>query len=238
MKVTTINSIEISSMCNNTCEYCPAAVQGRYRKTGFMTMEIFNKALEFVKYFNEQGTQKELNLFGVGESLMNPLFPIMLKKAFEVEPMIRPLHLNTNGRFVTKELVELFNLYLNHLDITAHNPRDTIVAYRLCKDQKFKLGFSADFWIHPNDWAGQVDWFKSEKSYPCPWLRNGQAWIMSDGNISTCCFDAFAQGVIGNVFESKPEKLEVKPYKLCTTCHQTYDTSVFEKEKSKLILVK
>ena len=68
MKVTTINSIEISSICNNACQYCPAVKQNIYRDVGFMSMEVFIKALEFIKYFVQQGTQKELNLFGIGES--------------------------------------------------------------------------------------------------------------------------------------------------------------------------
>ena len=153
---------------------------------------------------------------------MNPRFPEMLELVYNMEPYIRPLHLNSNGKLITQETVDLFNKYLNQLDITIHDPYETVKAYRLCRGQKFKLGMSLDFVLHPNDWAGQVDWFKSENFYPCPWLRDGQAFIMSNGDISTCCIDAFAQGIIGNVFDSKAEDLEVKPFKLCETCHQTY----------------
>jgi len=54
--ITTINSIETSSLCNNACPYCPAPFQKKFRPTGTMTMEIFEKAVEWVAYFVKQGT--------------------------------------------------------------------------------------------------------------------------------------------------------------------------------------
>lgn len=191
-----------------------------------MTVEVFIEALKFVHYFSTQGTQKELNLFGVGESLLNPNFVELLKLAHEETPKISPIHLNSNGKLITPELIEEFDKYLDQLDLTAHNARDTITAYKMARGHNFKLGMSIDFLTQPNNWAGQVDWFESEKFYPCPWLRDGQAWIMSNGDISTCCFDAFGKGIIGNVFDSQPWELEVNPFSLCETCHQTYERKI------------
>jgi len=223
MRVTTVNSIELSSRCNYSCEYCPAKDQGKHRKTGLMPMETFKKAIEFIKYFSDKGTQKEVNLFGVGESLLNPDLIEMVKIARENLSAAMPVHLNTNGGLMTEKIANDLDNYLDQLDITAHKARDAITAYQICRGHKYKLGMSIDFLTQYNDWAGQVDWFKSEQKYECPWLRDGQAFIMSDGNISTCCFDAFARGIIGNVFDSDPSELTVQPFKLCETCHQLHE---------------
>lgn len=223
MRVITINSIELSSRCNYECEYCPAKEQGKYRNIGSMTLKTFNKALEFVRYFSVKGTQRELNLFGVGEPLLNVNLIEMVKLARENLSANKPVHLNTNGQLMTEQIANDLDNYLDQLDITAHKPRDAIKAYQICRGHKYKLGMSIDFLIRYNNWAGQVDWFESEEHYECPWLKNGQAFIMSNGDISTCCFDAFAKGIIGNVYQSKPWELNVTPFELCKTCHQTHE---------------
>ena len=72
MKISTINSVELSSKCDNSCEYCPAPVQHKYRETGFMQWNVFKKTIEYINHFCKQNTQREINLFGVGEPTLNP----------------------------------------------------------------------------------------------------------------------------------------------------------------------
>ncbi len=67
MKITTINTIETSSVCDNQCAYCPAPIQGQHRAIGHMTIETYKKALVWLKHCVQAGTQRELNLHGIGE---------------------------------------------------------------------------------------------------------------------------------------------------------------------------
>ena len=65
-----------------------------------------------------------------------------------------------------------------------------------------------------------MDWFESDVTYPCPWLRRGQVMVYSTGDITTCCIDAFGQGVVGHINDDNVPDIELKPFILCETCHQ------------------
>lgn len=220
MHITTVNSIETSSKCNLACQYCMAKDQAKYRRTGIMSLATFKKALEWVRYFSNKGTQKELNLFGIGEPLLNPNIVEMVKLAREVVPLKYRVHMNTNGLKLTEELAfSLKNAGLNSIDLTAHNAYSTAKAIRIVQKVGLRGQISLDFITRPNDWAGQVNWFESAVRYSCPWLHIGQCFVLSNGDIVQCCFDAKAQSMMGNV-NDMPGELEAMPFKLCETCHQ------------------
>lgn len=230
--ITTINSIEVSSICDNACEYCPASVQHEHRPVGFMDMDTFKKALEWVKHFVEKETQKELNLFGVGEPTLNPEIVEMVRLARQVMPMRLPVHFNTNGNTMTKELaVSLREAGISHIDITGHNPRSAAKCIRIFMEVGIQGQLSIDPITHPNNWAGQVDWFESRDVYPCPWLHIGQAMIMSNGDVTTCCIDAFSKNKYATIYDDLSSKT-MDASELCKTCHQT----IPEHMKSGLIL--
>jgi len=218
-EITTINSIEVSSLCDNDCPYCPAQKQKEHREVGLMTMEVFEAALGWVKHFCTQGSQLELNLFSVGEPTLNPDLIKMIEMARQRLPFRQVLHINTNGNTMTHELAQaLKNAGLNHIGITGHKPRPIAKTIRICQDIGFEYHLSFDPIIQPNNWAGQVDWFEPRYSYPCHWLDIGQVTVMSNGDVTTCCIDAFAQGVISHVFEDIT-KARTKPHELCKACH-------------------
>jgi len=225
MKITTINTIEISSVCDNKCEYCPAPLQHKYRKVGFMNREVFERAIDLVKYLCDQGTQRELNLFGVGEPTLHPQVVEFVKHARHKLPFKQDLHLNTNGNTMTLELAKaLKDAGITAIDITAHHARAATNTVRIFQAVGMPGRISLDFITQPNNWAGQVDWFKpnyhkiQHEANVCPWLGRGQVMVMSDGNITNCCIDAFAQGVFGTVFDDIAE-LEIKEMPLCRKCH-------------------
>ena len=221
MKITTINSIEVSSLCNLKCRYCPASVQGMHRKTGLMSAEVFEKAIDWALYFARKGTQRELNLFGIGEPCLHPDLAKYVELARKALPFKQALHLNTNGVAMTRDLaIKLKNAGINHIDITGHDAYHAAKTIRIFREVGIGGQMSFDFITAPNNWAGQVDWFAPDyhKQWPCPWIGNGQVMIMSDGWVTRCCIDAFGTGVMGTVFDDLAA-MEVTPFALCRSCH-------------------
>lgn len=222
MKPTTIMNIEVSALCNLKCQYCLSRIQNQYRRTGLMDRSTFEKCVEWVKYFLKKGTQTEVNLFGVGEPTMNSNLTEYTKILRKELPLCINIHTNTNGGYMTEELAKgLIDAGMNQIDITGHEHSYTAKTLRLFRRLGIKTNLTYDFVIVPNDWAGQVDWFKSEVNYPCPWLHRGQLFIAWNGDILQCCFDAKATNVLGNIFKNEPDDIDCKPFGLCEKCHQT-----------------
>lgn len=218
--VVTINSIETSSKCNLSCQYCMAKEQHKWRNTGIMSIETFRNALTWIKYFSDKGTQRELNLFGIGEPLLNSSIVEMVNLARRIVPAKYRVHLNTNGVYLTEELAYALSAAgINSIDLTAHDAFHTAKAIRILKKAGIPGNISLDFITQPNNWAGQVNWFPSAVRYPCPWLHIGQAVVLSNGDIIQCCFDAKASNIIGNVGDA-PHDLLTGPFELCKSCHQ------------------
>ena len=219
--ITTINSIETSSLCNNTCPYCPAPFQNKFREVGNMTMETFEKAIEWVAYFVKQGTQREVNLFGIGEPTLNPDLAAMVRYARNKLPIRQIIHMNTNGKLMTEELArELKDAGITGIDITFHgDPRPVARTIELFRKLKINGQLSVDPVTRPNNWAGQVDWFDSPVRYLCHWLDRGQVMVLSDGDITTCCLDAAKKGIIGTINDDVTT-LRTQPFELCRKCHQ------------------
>lgn len=222
MKPTTIMNIEVSALCNLKCQYCMSPLQNQYRRTGLMDRSTFEKCIEWIKIFVKRGKQTEVNLFGIGEPTMNSNLVEYTKALRKEIPLCIQIHTNTNGGLMTKELAEsLMGAGMNQIDITGHHHYWTAKTLRIFKKLGVKTHLTYDFAVVPNDWAGQVKWFKSEIKYPCPWLRRGQLFIAWNGDILQCCFDAKATNILGNIFKNEPDDIKCKPFDLCKECHQT-----------------
>ena len=244
MKITTINTIEVSSRCDNDCSYCPAQAQARRRQVGFMSRTVFEQAIKWVKHFCNEGTQKELNLFGVGEPTLHPDLVELVKYARHALPFRQDLHLNTNGNRMTLELAkDLKAAGITAIDITAHHARAAAKTIRFFKEAGINGRISLDFITQPNNWAGQVDWFVPDyHKMPapgniCPWLRRGQIMVMSDGNLTNCCIDAFAQGVFGTVFDDLAQ-FDIKEMPLCKKCHHITPDEYNAKSKQEVYAIR
>lgn len=234
MKIQSITNIETSSLCNNTCEYCPAPKQGKHREVGYMSMKTFNKAMEWLKHFCDQKTQMEVNLFGIGEPTMNPHIVEMVKLARNTIYIDGKVHLNTNGNTMTMEMAQaLKDAGITDIDITGHNPRSVAKTIRIFQQVGIDGKLSIDFMTSPNNWAGQVDWFEPQYTMPCRWLARGEVMILSNGDVTTCCLDSRGQGVITNVFEDIT-KADMSPFNLCKTCHHTLPDGMTIDKKSVL----
>ena len=66
--VKTIKQIEITTRCNLKCPYCPSPTMSRKKED--MSLPVYLRALEWVKYYLDARTQGELSLTGIGESLL------------------------------------------------------------------------------------------------------------------------------------------------------------------------
>ena len=186
-----------------------------------MSMEIFEKAIEWVAYFCKQGTQREINLFGIGEPTLNPNLAKMVQYARNKLPIRQIIHLNTNGKLMTENLARnLKDAGITGIDITYHgDPLPVARTIELFRKLGINGQLSVDPVTRPNNWAGQVDWFESPVRYLCPWLDRGQVMILSDGDITTCCLDAAKKGIIGSINDDL-SKLRTQPFELCRKCHQ------------------
>jgi hypothetical protein len=190
-----------------------------------MTWEVYKQAIDWALRFARAGTQKEINLFGVGEPTLNPDLVEMVRYARTTLPFNQILHLNTNGNTMTERLArDLKAAGISEIDLTAHRARAAAKTIRIFRKVGIKGNLSLDFITAPNNWAGQVDWFDADRSLPvyqnniCPWLANGQVMVCSDGSVTSCCIDASNRNVFATVFDDL-SRLENRAGGLCRTCH-------------------
>jgi hypothetical protein len=183
-----------------------------------MDLPTFEKALEWVEFFNDRGTQNELSFTGLGESTLNPLFPYMLKIARKKFPKLRMVF-STNGLpTFTEEIAKICQDNNILVAISLHRPEVAGRAIELAKKYDILELVNASAAVAAFDWAGQVDWFVSAPDILCDYLKQGWGVILFDGKITTCCLDANNYGVVGTIYD-KLGVLEIKPYSLCESCH-------------------
>ena len=220
-----ISVIETSSHCNLSCSYCPCTTAQYKRSTGIMNMRTFIKAIGWVRYYVAQGAYKygpstliDINLHGIGEPLLNPLIVDMVKFATSRVPDVK-FRLCTNGKALTRDLCsKLSQAGLYSLDITDHDAATTARVLEFREDYFPRGNIARGFSTLPHTWAGQVGWYKSKENTRCVNQDHGLAVVLWDGQVTTCCLDAFNTNVFGHVDEDIT-KLEFKPLALCKTCH-------------------
>lgn len=216
--IKSLHQIEVSSNCNLRCVYCTSPTLGRAKMN--MDRATFERALDWVRYFVREGTQGELNLAGIGESQLNPLFNEFVALAREALGWNRRLIFTTNGILTTPEFIAATKPHGLKVFVSLHRPEKAKAAIDLLYDAGMLLGVSTDPATGAIDWAGQVDWKmpKDNLGQPCDWSHQGWAMVLADGRISSCCLDSDGSGVIGTV-NDHPGSVVGKPYRLCKTCH-------------------
>ena len=93
-------SIEASSLCNLRCVYCCASENYNLIDRGNMPLELFTKIIETISKTPSINT---IQLSGLGEPLLNPLFADMVLKA-STPANIKRLIFFTNGMCVDEKL--------------------------------------------------------------------------------------------------------------------------------------
>jgi hypothetical protein len=218
MKVTQLHQIELTSRCNLRCKYCAHATMQRPKQD--MPVEIFEAALYMVKHFAAKGSQHELNLAGIGESTIHKNFGEFVRMARVMLPRI-DLTMATNGLTMSSELAEVLAVNRVRTWVSLHRPEKAGLAIDILRRYNILAGTSSDPSVAGIDWGGQIEWPVSAPSMRCMWQDAGMAVVFSDGRIGSCSMDGQGKdGVIGTVSDD-PESLEVRPYSLCESCHQT-----------------
>jgi hypothetical protein len=215
-----IHQIEMTSRCNLRCRYCAHPTMARSKAD--MDDATYAKALLWAR----QLPSHELNLAGIGESTMHPEFVRNVHFAREAVGPNLPLVLATNGLLMTLELARAIAPARPRIWVSLHRPEKAGPAIEVLKQVQNEVGYqmlfgvSADASIDAVDWAGQVKWHVStkQKGEPCQWVKPGRVFILSDGRVARCCFDAKADDVIGTVDDDLTQ-LQTAPYKLCAACH-------------------
>jgi len=218
VNIQALHQIEITSRCNLRCRYCTHPKMTRSKMD--MDRNVYTKSLEWVARFVHQGTQREVNLAGIGESTMHPDFIEYVGMAREIVGDNCMIALATNGVALTEEMAEALLINDVWTWVSLHRPEKAGPAVELLKRYGVLKGVSADPSVAAIDWAGQVNWYTSAqtKGDPCQWLTMNRAMVMSDGRITQCCLDAEGLGVMGHVNEAV-DKMTIGSYVLCDTCH-------------------
>ncbi len=236
--VTSLHQIEITSRCNLRCSFCVSPHLGRLKLD--MDESTFLRALEWVAYYRDRGTQGELNLAGIGESTMHPKFAEWLPLArIAVGPNAR-LVIATNGVTFTEAIAKAAAEVNLRVCVSLHRPEVAGPAIALATRYGVFEGVSADPSLNTNDWAGQVKigYKTTPRALACPWIRSGWMFCLADGGLSHCCLDADGSGVFAHVDSPMPGEpawegvasnletapfagnLKTAPWKLCKTCYQ------------------
>lgn len=220
-----IHQIELTTVCNLRCRYCPSPKLDKPRGQGgsgrakvHMEWSVFEQALELVKHFVRKGTQTELSLTGIGESLLHPRFPEMVGAARGAIGWDRPLVVTTNGVDFTDELAAQLKHYRPMVFVSLHRPEMAGPAIEAAKKHGILSGTNASAATSAFNWAGQVKWHVSAPRITCDYLKQGWGVVLVDGRVTTCCLDATGDGAFGTVWDD-PQTLRLKPFSLCGTCH-------------------
>ena len=209
-----IHQIEITSRCNLKCRYCPS-----YRLD--MTRGIYWKALQHAAAYQRRFGIAELNLAGIGESTLHPDFVEFVALAREVMGEATPLILATNGLLVDRAMARALKPHRVNVYVSLHRPEKAAAAVEACKAEGILTAVSCDGALNSVDWAGQMDWPVTTPAAgsECPWIKGGLAFVLADGRVSRCCFDADASGVFAHVDDLLPADLAMGAYKHCAKCH-------------------
>ena len=221
----TITTIELSSICNLSCLYCVNRLLVKHpaREPGIMNHKVFNSSLYWLDKLCKQGTQKEVNVNGNGESCLDPM---LVKRIDWIKVIMgdRPVNFSTNAVNMTENLAKgLASTGIDRIDLSVHSPFHTRKAIQIMKKARLTIGINPGAIIMSHNWAGQLEPENSVEMHftlPCDPLIEGRGYIQSEGNVTPCCYDYRNLGVFGHVFDDDLLEREIKPYELCTTCHQ------------------
>ena len=224
MNINSIHQIEMTSRCNLRCKYCVHPTMKRWK--GDMEEHVWTQTLGWVKQFVRDGTQgPELNLCGIGESTMHPMFGEWCLEAREALGNQRQLVLATNGVGLTEDHALAMRYARMRVWVSLHRPEKAGPAVKLLKQYGVLAGTSSDPSLSSVDWAGQVKWHVSTQvTEVCPWLKKGEVMVASNGDVLTCCFDGSGEdGRLGTVWENVP-RMQSRAYGLCGACHHSVPT--------------
>lgn len=134
----------------------------------------------------------------------------------------------TNGLLVDDALASALAPYKPKVGVSLHRPEMAGPAIEVLKKYGLLAWVGSDAATSSVDWAGQVKWHVSAPAMHCMWVTGGRVFVLADGRMSSCCFDASGDEAICNIEDFDPDKHFTNPYKLCKNCHQTLDIEGYD----------
>jgi len=218
-----INQIELSSVCQLRCPYCaypdPKLMT---RPKIFMSDEVFERVLVWIKYFLDQGTQgREIGFAGIGEGTLDPQLPERVARIRKLVGPNRRLSMASNGIAITPGLALALAESDLRVSVSMHEPRQAVHGIQALRAAGILEATTCDPAVAPNTWAGQIDWVEPTYKIACQYLGQGLGFVTSQGDILVCTLDCKAENVLANVSEV-PHRLMHAPWRCCKDCYQTF----------------
>jgi hypothetical protein len=218
-----IYQIEISNLCNLTCEYCPHPTQERDK--GLMSSEVFKKAIELVRRCG----QRRVYLHNFGEPLLHPLIFEFIKYA-TARGVTTSFY--TNGLLLDESMAErLAAAGLREICVSGHVAGEITRIQALLQRCSIPIQILDTFrpskeTLHT--WADQVLTRTAKGAFetgmplplkPCIFERENAVVILWDGRVNVCCIDNEATGVSGTIDDYlTTSSYYFRPIPLCKTC--------------------
>jgi len=219
MAVRQIYSIELCGRCNLKCSSCPHQHIHKHRPVEAMPDEVFSQSLVTLKAIDAEYGQRELLLNHFGDPLLQPNLPNYLDRLREALPYTH-LWLVTNGIALEDRHIEAIIRNGVTVTVSQHAPAKAQEAVKRLRAAGVRRVIEdRSFEERPHGWAGPV----TTRPHPawlfkCHFLHESKAVILSNGDLTTCCMDAFGKGRFGTIWDDL-EQLTPKPHDLCKTCH-------------------
>lgn len=218
-----INQIELSSVCNLRCVYCaypnPKLMT---RPKQFMSDEVFEGTLRWLKYFVDKGTQgREIGFAGIGEGSLDPKLPERIMEIRNIVGPNRRLSMASNGIAWTPELALKLSVPNLRVSVSLHDPikaKDGIAALQAAGIFE---RITMDPVVAPNNWAGQIDWQKPNYRIACQYLGGNLGYVTSLGDFCVCTLDTHGETKIASVLGA-PRDIQHAPWLGCKDCYQDW----------------
>jgi len=211
-----VHELELSSICNLACVYCPHPTL--QREKAHIGLDTLERTLLHVEHYCRLGTQGEMSLTGIGEAILHPGFGDALRMCREVLGASRPLVMATNGVDLTDDIAGLLHEYDVTTYVSLHRPEVAGPAIERLRKAGVYYGVNHAFVDSAINWAGQVDWAVSAQSHVCTYLSVGWGVVRQNGRVDACCQDAHDLHPIGSVWD-EPGSWMTHAIPLCKSCH-------------------
>lgn len=204
-----------------------------------MSQEIFEASLKLIKVLVERGTQKELNLNGNGETLLDSRLLSRIQRLRAELGNEIVLQFSTNAILLNPSMAaSLKKAGISRVDLSPHKPE--FVRKAVCYlVQAGIIGYINNGpMFQSHNWAGQLEPENrvpiEPKGVDCKPLIEGRGYIQSEGDIVPCCYDYRNLGKFAHVLEGELAlERRMKPFGLCETCHQVLPGNVTSVKESR-----
>ena len=191
--------LEINSMCNRKCGYCPNITDKR--PPAYMDQKLFEKIIDELGSIGFEG---RISYHFYGEPLLDKRLPSFVHYTKKRVPNSRT-EIYSNGDFLTLEMFrDYLRLGLDNFLITQHDNRMPPNLQRILDsasdDEKehIAIRFARDrFMINRSGLIKTLTVLNEPMKYPCDWPLTSIV-ITATGNVVLCCNDYYETNVLGN----------------------------------------